>query len=359
MGLFRLLHASDFHIAQFPYWAGTPTNPWLAPLTRLWRQQSHDPFVQEAFAEWVWSNGGFATADGTYFDAILLTGDMATTGEVVDLQEAYRFVDDAPLFGGYLTPTQKPTLGFAKGQIDLSLLPGNHDRYRSGYSLYLPGGTTFDTVFCPGPNQGSQYWCAKQGFSFRGGTKAGNAAVLTWTIDFSLHDKDQGKLHYGLPGWLGQGRVLREILYGPNGTAAAPDPGSLVDDTQSWRQHAIDRDLAPVVIWAMHFDPFSTDGLLQFLDSDLLVEATSKAGVSAILCGHTHESKIKALSSKTAVFACGSTTAAAEAHNDFQVLEIDVPDDGPQDPTFRATWYRYDSPPLGTGTFLKVRTVTV
>ncbi len=292
------------------------------------------------------------------FDAILLTGDMATTGDIADLQESHKFVDEQPYIGTYLTPSGKPTIAFANPYHLINLLPGNHDRYRSGISLYLPGATVFDSVFCPGAGIGRPYWCEKQGFAFFGGPKAGKATILIWTIDFSLPSADRGKRHYGLPGWLGQGRVSRKILYGPNGTAAALTPASLVGQTLSWRQHAIEQGLTPVVIWAMHFDPFSTDGLLQLLDSDLLIEATGQASVSAILCGHTHESKVKPLSLTTAVFACGSTAASGEPHNDFQVLEIDVPDTGPQIPTFRVMWFRYESPPLGAGVFRKVMSLT-
>lgn len=358
MALFRLLHASDFHIAQTPYWAGTPANPLLGRLTRHWRQTSYDPYVLEAFAQWVWWNGGFSSGDGPKFDAILLTGDMATTGEMADLREAYQFVDSPPYAGTFLNAVGKPTLGFAKPYNLINLLPGNHDRYRSGFSLYLPGGTNFDAVFCPGAAIGKPYWCQEQGFAFAGGPRARNASVLIWTIDLSLRGKDRGKRHYGLPGWLGQGRVLREILYGAKGTPTAPTPASLVRQTVSWRQHAIGQGLTPVVLWAMHFDPFSTDGLLQLLDSKLLIHATNQASVSAILCGHTHESKVKPLTSTTTVFACGTTAATFEPHNEFQVLEIDVPDNGSQVPAFRVTYYRYDPPPQGSGVFLKVMTLT-
>jgi hypothetical protein len=365
MALFRLLHASDFHIARTPYWAGTPANPWLARLTRVWRQRSHDPFVLEAFAQWLLWNGGFSigpefeTGNGPLFDAILLTGDMATTGELADLREAYDFVDAQPNFGGYLSAAGKPTIAFANPNRLVKLIPGNHDRFRSALSLYLPGGTTFDSVFCPSAGNGNPYWCGNQGFSFDGGPTRGKASVLIWRIDFSLGSKDRGKRYYGLPGWLGQGRVLKKILYGPNGTPANVHPASLVRQTQSYRHDAINHGLKPVVIWAIHFDPFSTDGLLELLDSDLLVGATEQAGVSAILCGHTHESKVKPLSSSTAVFVCGTTSAAGDVtHNDFQVLEIDVPEAEPRVPTFRVMWYRYSpAHQKGGGVFSKVMTV--
>ena len=321
----RLLHASDFHLAQTPYWAGTSSNYWLARLTRWWKQTSHDPLVLAAFVRWVWQN--WQDPNGhRLFDALLLTGDLATTGAPADLQAARAFVDANAVGGTYLTPAGQPTLDFFNPHRPLDLLPGNHDRYHSGLSLYLPGGRVFDQVFCP-PAPQRRFWCAGQDFTFAGSLTRGGLAVLIWKVDFSLPSNQRGKKHYGLPGWLGQGRVRKCILYGPGGTPANPTFPSLVGQTRAESQKVTEQRQAAVVIWALHFDPFSTDGLLQLLDSHLLEEAAAQAGVSAVLCGHTHESKVKPLSATTTVFACGATAAANEARNDFQVLEIDLPED--------------------------------
>ncbi len=349
MALFRLLHASDLHIAQTPYWALPPISPWLTRLARLWKVPSHDPFVLKAFARWVGANQ-FDSQGRPQFDGLIITGDLATTGERPDLREAYDFIDAPPAVGAPFTPNGKPTLRGAVTQLDL--LPGNHDRYRSAYTFYLPGGKQFDRVFCPGAMRGQPYWCQGQGYGQAlTGAVAGKARLNVLKADFSLRSRDRGKRHYGLPGWLGQGRVLKSILFGKPG-----GPRGLVAETQMWRDYFIQQlNLTPVNIWAIHFDPFSTDELLKLLDSDLLVGAAKAAGVTAILCGHTHESKVKPLSDTTTVFACGTTTSAHSAQNDFQILEIEVPDGGKALPTFRVTWYRYDTP---LGRFVRLATVT-
>jgi hypothetical protein len=155
--------------------------------------------------------------------------------------------------------------------------------------------------------------------------------------DFTLRGHDRGLRFYGLPGWLGQGRVRRATLWG------RPGLKGLVDETKQWHDFYRQEGLIPVLIWAIHFDPFTTDGTLQLLGSDLLVQAAQDAGVTAILCGHTHESKIKPLSATTTVYACGSTAQAGSPQNDCQVLEVDVPEDGSAGPSVRVTWFRYDN----------------
>jgi hypothetical protein len=177
-------------------------------------------------------------------------------------------------------------------------------------------------------------------------------------MDFSLRSGDGGKAHFGHPGWLGQGRVPRDILCGVGGTPLAPTKGSLVQRTKKWRDDAIKAGVNPAVIWAMHFDPFSTDGGLELLDSELLVDATRVAGVNAILCGHTHESKVKPFSPTTTVFNCGATSATGQPLNDFQVLEIDVPSAVGAVPKFEVMWYRYtDKVPNWALKFQKVMSV--
>ena len=298
------------------------------------RQLSHDPSVLEAFALWLWQNGGFGpnAVGGPRFDAVLLTGDMAATGNKADLQAAHNFINLPPRLGSWLTMAEEPTLEFGAGHI--KLLPGNHDRYRKASR---PGGTEFDKLFRAAPRH---YWRHKQGFALVHTLKRGNAMVQIWAMDFTLRRGDPGVMHYFHPGKYGQGRVQRDILYGAKGSPAKPDATSLVQQSIDERVKAKKNKRELVTIWAMHFDPTSTDPDLQLLDSRELIEATERAGVSAILCGHTHESKVKALTSTTTVFACGSTAQANNEQNDFQVLGIDVPGAGGP-ATFRVTWYRY------------------
>jgi 3',5'-cyclic AMP phosphodiesterase CpdA len=330
--LFRLLHASDLHLAATPFLAGGLTAGWLQQLTGFWRQTSHNPAVLKAFVE-------FAYTNRQAFDALVITGDLATTGDRHDLKAAYDLFS-APAHGlTCLTSSGQPTLDYWSKRKALDLLPGNHDRYRAASNFYRPGGRVFDKVFCP-PGRPS-FWCVGQSVDLGISVLRGNARLQIFKADFTLPRHDRGKLFCGLPGWLGQGRVRPALL------------ARLAAQTQQWRDDSLLQGVKPVSLWALHFDPFSTDATLQLLGSDLLAQAAQAAGVTAILCGHTHESKIKPLSDTTTVYACGTTAQAGSPHNDCQVLEIDAPDDWPAGPTVGVTWCRYDA---GTGRFRPLMT---
>jgi hypothetical protein len=125
---------------------------------------------------------------------------------------------------------------------------------------------------------------------------------------------DNGKKSFGLPGWFGQGRCVASVL--------DQLTKSTVDEVQV---------NGNAVIWAIHFDPHTTDSLLALLDSEKLVEKLDRLKVDhqitvpLILCGHTHESKVKKLSADTTVYACGTTSQAFSPQgNDLQLLSIDV-----------------------------------
>jgi hypothetical protein len=110
MALFRLLHASDLHIAQTPTWVVPASPRWLAPMTRTLRLASHDEEVLHRPAAKV--------------------PDPANPGQ-------------ARMY--CLEAHGDPTLQFWFSL--LALLAGNHDRYRSAFTLYLPGSEVFDATF--------------------------------------------------------------------------------------------------------------------------------------------------------------------------------------------------------------------
>jgi 3',5'-cyclic AMP phosphodiesterase CpdA len=330
---FYLLHASDLHLAAIPRSAGWPAAPVLNALAGLpfgqryrrflrWvaqagRQTSHDPNVLRAFAQFVYVHQN-------NFDVLLLTGDMATTGNAGDLQVGYDFV----------TPAGTPNVAFLNPTPTahrIQLLPGNHDRYRPTSLiqprslLYRPGGTQFDTAF--NPAAGSQFWTAGQGVQGFSIPRGGHTLHVLMA-DFSLPAGDRGQAYYGLPGWFGQGRVGPHVLQ---------QLGTLTQHLHGPRA---------TVVWAIHFDPFTTDGALLLLDSTALrqeLHRLQRAGVvvPAVLCGHAHESKTKPLTDGTTVFACGTTTQAfAEQGNDCQLVTVTAPPAGPA--TVAAAEYRYD-----------------
>ena len=132
-------------------------------------------------------------------------------------------------------------------------------------------------------------------------------------------------------------RLVRPGSYYPRPLKA------LVTLTRNWRTHLEKQNPSVIVLWAIHFDPHSTDETLKLLDSEQFAKAATVEKIPVVLCGHTHESKVKPISDTTAVCACGSTTQAHSPQgNDFQVLEVNAPDDAAAPPSIRVVSYRYD-----------------
>jgi hypothetical protein len=346
LNVFRILHASDLHLAATPYalgsWssaglrmlAGLPRRGGISParlakLTNLFRQGTHDPDVLRSFAR-------FAAFNHAALDALIITGDLANTGGRRDLLASYEFCTEPAILNTYMTSKGAPSLSIWIDPEDrrLDLLPGNHDRYRS--APLLPGGKNFDRIF-------SGFWTSGQGVEAGVSITKGTAELQVFKADFTLERTDMGKLHFVLPGWFGQGRVRRAVL------------DQLVIKTREWRERSVQAGRKPVAVWAIHFDPFSTDGALQLLGSESLMQASGDAGVTAILCGHTHERKVKPLTPTTTIYACGTTSQSGTPHNDCQVLEFHVADDNAEISKTLVTWHRYDDI---TGNFLPLATVT-
>lgn len=120
---FRLLHASDLHLATAPGQIGV-ADLWsvgLCGLPRLSLVSSYDDSLLHQLAR-------FAKARAPEIDGIVLTGDLATTGHPGDLAVALDFVTGpADPTHGWLTADGRPTLGGIG--CPLWLLPGNHDRF--------------------------------------------------------------------------------------------------------------------------------------------------------------------------------------------------------------------------------------
>lgn len=311
MPLFRILHASDPHMAAVSS---------LRP-TKWWRQVGHNPKPLEAFVK-------FAHQNQTAFDAVLVSGDLSTSGHRADLDAAYRlYTAQAANATAYLTPTLEPTLAPWANAGKLDLLPGNHDRFRSSKQGYRAGGTVFDSVFCP--QGGMKFWRAGQGVAHGISVLRGKSVLHVVKADFTLPRHDKGKRFYWIPGWFGQGRVDQAVL------------NNLGATTQAVRTDYVARGWNPVTLWAIHFDPFTTDQTLLLLGSEKLLEAARALKIPAILCGHTHESKVKPLSEETFVYACGTTAQAGAPQWECQAIEVVTDDNGVAPPAVRVVWYRY------------------
>lgn len=263
MAVFRILHLSDLHFGE-----GRKAEPFdssfygIAPSV-LWR-------YQKALASWR-IDGIARLAYEEPFDLVLLSGDIADSGQDTDLGMAIRFVDgipkpDEPWIGRDLYG-EFPTLSGAAAEI--LPLPGNHDRYY--YPWWRPGNDAYDAVF-------GGYWTVGQGVQLDMlGGDGGALAVVS--ADCSL--RDSADAEWPVLGVLGQGRAYDDIVR------------KLQDKTTWVYENAPDA----VVLWALHFAPRPPLSLSQYplnrhllklAGEDTFLVAARTARVKHVLCGHFH-----------------------------------------------------------------------
>jgi 3',5'-cyclic AMP phosphodiesterase CpdA len=297
MDTFRLLHISDLHLAVRPYMVGFPDWKYLPQFpagSRVLGPSSHDPDLTEAAARWLYRHAN-------RFDAVLVTGDLATTGHAADLGVAHNYLF-APAAAGYLSQAHAPTL--QAGGVPLCHLPGNHDRFDG---LYMgPGSRQFDTAF------GQSGWSAGQGAQtliVLQGAAGEKLAVLG--ADFCLASYWDSK---GVWGYLGQGKVYPNVLQSLRRTTL-----------QELQAHGPQVG----IVWVIHFPPAfaGIDPDLALLDEPQVLAAARQLGVEHLFCGHTHEAREYTAPGQPAVqIHCAGTTAQyiTQHGNVMHETELDV-----------------------------------
>ena len=260
MATFRFLHVSDLHISVTPRKVGVGDILLgaLRSLPQISRVSSQDPDLLEAVA-------ALAYHRRNAIDAIIITGDLATTGGRDDLEEAFDFVDGS--VGGsapWLSAKNKPTLQGAGRPI--VLIPGNHDRFQGMWCK--PGGDEFDRVF-------KKYWSVGQSAQILCFIPARSPELAIIGVDFTLRHKTHARGHGGM--W-GQGRVY------PKGPLK-----KLNDLTDAIR--SANPDVG--IVWLAHFPPDFPEGeqALKLLNEAEFIQAATSRGVSVLLTGHTHNPK--------------------------------------------------------------------
>jgi 3',5'-cyclic AMP phosphodiesterase CpdA len=309
----RILHASDLHIAV------------KAKLTSVFDQISagmyfhalrpralastYDPAILLRLADLIYHdyNGRYINQAAHRLDAVLLTGDLATTGKHHDLEAAVKFID-GPVHP-YLptqTPDYVPTL--ASSRTPVWLLPGNHDRLRSAkLTGYSPGGKIFDTLF-------ASHWSSPI-TEYDPILNLSGLSVAVIGADFNLEHKRQREGRW----WnkYAQGRVHQSVL------------DELELATQRIQaKHAASSQDELAIIWAIHFPPKSpaVATSMKLIDDEHLVEAGNRCGISAILAGHTHEPvRYQTPGMKFEVFCAGTATQdfAPRGHY-FHILSLSL-----------------------------------
>jgi 3',5'-cyclic AMP phosphodiesterase CpdA len=326
MSSVSILHASDLHIS-FHKQLRSPLdqlndleNRWdlsgkglsekqriLKQLLIAWRQESsassYDPETLEALAEFIYEKArkkpgeSGETIDGSAeLDAVVLTGDLATTGTRDDIAKTHQFLT-APYDVRYphkSSDTSYRGATLSGVGIPIIYLPGNHDRYvptRDFYGpslpkFFNPGGTNFDSIISDFRADPIQMAVIESVDS--------RLKVIIFAVDFTLEDFSD---HEGFYGWLAQGRAYSNIRK------------DLLAQTKKAVEDHIDQSV--VILWAIHFPPYypGINKHSSLLAEDKLITAANSSGVTAILAGHTH----KQLSYKhpfmsPEVYCCGTTT---------------------------------------------------
>ena len=142
MTKFRFVHISDAHLAVIPgrkNFKELFDNP-RALTFRDFKQgkvsilpASFDRDILESATRFIYER--YST-----IDAVVFTGDLATTGLAADILVAKNFIQSG---SNSFVENDLPVLGFAINK--LSLMPGNHDRFKD--VMGTPGSNHFDLAF--------------------------------------------------------------------------------------------------------------------------------------------------------------------------------------------------------------------
>ncbi|HKV33747.1 MAG TPA: metallophosphoesterase [Pyrinomonadaceae bacterium] len=246
--------------------------------------------------------------------AVILSGDIATTGFKHDLLKAQEFLDG-------------PTSGsVSKLGIPVWILPGNHDRYQYTAQewFFSPGGTHFDEIL-------GNHWSGK--------VKAypplrdidDRLSVLVLAADFGLQNtSDSTRLRRFNK--LAQGKVYEPVL-----TALASETISQQEaERNGFPQHE------QVILWAVHFPPLFRDISVakSLLEATALVNKAKELGVHAILAGHTHYARDYFAAPDVRVLCAGTATQNDSVTKHCQIISVKRISGGPS--TIDVAHYEWD-----------------
>jgi UDP-2,3-diacylglucosamine pyrophosphatase LpxH len=239
-------------------------------------------------------------------NAIVITGDLATTGLKVDLDKGLDFLEGTSIQS--ISSTAAPKL----------LMPGNHDRYRyiGKEFLYAPGDTLFDTTF-------EDYWSGPVQAYEPLRNDDSRLSVLIIAADFSLQSEQDCTFPLLKLSRLAQGKAYPRTLE------------ELVRCTKELKTAEREKGYTPVVLWALHFPPYFVHqhsgrvaqalyGVTKnLIDEKLVVRRAREENVYAILAGHTHEAQdYMTKHSGVRVLCAGSATQDDPSDKQCQIIEV-------------------------------------
>lgn len=297
---FAILHVSDLHLSAVANLANIwdRLRPKLIDIdavqnTSIWRLTSFDAGRSAALAR-------FIDVLTPKVDALVLSGDLATSGLDEDINEAFTYID-SPSRPSLHKGMRVPGLGNAKEK--LILIPGNHDRFEWESwrpPFYIPGGKRFDSAF-------RDYWCPQlRNVQSWDVGKRGKVFVLGADLCLSCLADAGGDRIASLGHGIAHHEIIEDLEEETLGLAGGRDSNFL--------------------IWNIHFFPCNcADGRLNLLDADRLLEAAERCGVHIILCGHLHTRELVSLSKNRIVFRAGTPTSLdSEEEHCFHLITIEL-----------------------------------
>ena len=232
------------------------------------------------------------------YDLIALTGDLATSGDAVDINFSGKFVE-----GNRTHPYNSNAEQLELQYCPLILMPGNHDHYGARAQ---PIKNTFALRFGKHLKNYNPY-----GVGYRVVTSnSSNSAYAMIYADFTFNNKNEAKNRFHR---YGGGIVNNSTLQ------------SLEKQTHALRKKISEKKLNPVVVWMIHFAPYDVDDVsLQLTDFERVIETAERCEIPTILCGHTHKARV-VKSNNTTIFCAGAATSV-DCKNILHEVELD--DDG-------------------------------
>lgn len=255
--------------------------------------------------------------------AVMLSGDIATTGFEHDLRKAKEFLE------GTDTPANPLASDSTLGNLSIPvwILPGNHDRYTyTGKEWFFsPGGTLFNQIL-------NKHWAGrvKSYIPLRDTQEA--LSVLILAADFNLQKSEDSTLPHRF-NKLAQGKVYEEILE------------ELEKETKEQKQK--ERNEFPhhqlVVLWALHFPPFfpGLGTAKSLLKAEDLIDKAEDLKVNALLAGHTHEAEDYYALDRVRVLCAGTPTQHDSATKHCQIISVSRGASGGT-PSISLTEYEWD-----------------
>ncbi len=296
---FTFIHLSDIHLCVEPNrknilsYGPREIDTLIAQLKRRRKPKFRSLLYPATYSPETLSGVARFCADWSEeIDAVLISGDLCTTGTASDLNVGANFLS-SPFLRGVLARNYFPSISETAPEI--ILIPGNHDRYAN--NLGEPNSVAFDLKFSEYlPNFSNRVGYAvfeKDGF-----------CLCFAVADFSLRSKADAipPLHFG------RGKVYDDVLEGL---------GRVTSELRVKHKNC-------QVVWLVHFPPYDCGFELKLIDSEYLLNASIDYDVKYLLCGHTHVSKKEVTSALTTYCAGSSAGIDVFPNNEVHVLKFAV-----------------------------------